>query len=454
MGLMEIRGKIYASVIVAMLLAGIVYNTAMAEESETKTTAVAVNSGVVNVYDAEKVFSADPYNSDAEPEVEIGSGTITEANGEYEYEYTAPIGGRYCVKLKDVNANCNLHGYVIDNLGNTVGELWAQNGGDEQMVQFETGKTYTIKVRRFDKDTSFKVSIIAQKEPLDISELSEVKDQISFAYQINVYYFTPKVDGYYRFEYSDMTANLQLRIFMWDPYDTNICESLIYEAGVGDTIELEADATYEIVVSPFEGLGEYTLYVYQQKEMVDVTGYTEINDSMEMKEQVTSYQFVAPEAGTYVFGLANLKAQLGVRMILTDQDTNQNLAYHDWEFQDGIYLEKGQKCVLDAKQSSGFGNYTINITYPEAAYDFLRKFEPGSAKEEPAAENSNGEETTTEGETEDPEINRLKEENDTMKSELSEMQKQYEELRQLMSENGIISDGDDSEGETETETET
>ena len=107
MGLMEIRGKIYASVIVAMLLAGIVYNTAMAEESETKTTAVAVNSGVVNVYDAEKVFSADPYNSDAEPEVEIGSGTITEANGEYEYEYTAPIGGRYSVKLKDVNANCN-----------------------------------------------------------------------------------------------------------------------------------------------------------------------------------------------------------------------------------------------------------------------------------------------------------------------------------------------------------
>lgn len=447
-------GKICVGMTMAVILAGCGFNGVLAEENETEIAAE-VNDGIVNVYDAEKVFSAEPYKSEAEPEVEIGSGTVTAENGEYTYQYTAPRSGRYYVKMTDVNVNCYLTTYVLDSLGNKAGEIWGKGGGGV-MVQLEEGETYTIKVSRDqDYDTSFSVSIIAQKEPLDVSELSEVQDQISFPDQRNIYYFTPKMDGYYRFDLSNMTANITFDFMMWDSYDTNIMQIWEAEEGYGKTLELEAGTTYQIQIRQDRGVGRYTLHIYQQKEMVDVTGYTEINDSVEMSGQKIRYEFVVPETGVYRFGLTNLRSQFEPNIIVWDQNTKTGLARNDnlggYEindnFKNGVSLEKGQKCAITINEDGGLGDYTITIDYPKEAYDFLKSFKSGSTADKFTQENGDLKEETTEIETEDPELQRLQDENENMKNELSEMQKQYEELRQLMSENGIISD----EEETETE---
>lgn len=429
----------------AVLMAAAGPGCVQAEEESTETPVTEVNDGIVRAYEAEKVFSSEPYISEAEPEVEIGKGTITKENNVYTYQYTAPRSGSYYVKMTDVNVNCYLTTYVRDSLGNVAGKLWNM-GGDSGMVKLEEGETYTISVERYQGyDTPFRISIIAQKESLDVSEISEVKDQISFSGQRNVYFFTPKIDGRYGFVIDNMTANTDVYFYVWDSYGTKIVDDWTYYGTKGEALNLEADTTYEIQVKQYRGIGKYTLHMYQQKEMRDVTGYTEIHDSVEMAGQKTRYKFVAPATGIYKFGLTDIRSNFGVDCIVWDYETGEYIARnggYDYDLkvalQEGVELEKGHEYCITINESDGLGNYTVTIAYPAEAFEFLKNFKAGEGEDASEQDESNTE--TEEPETENAELQRLKEENENMKNELSEMQKQYEELYQIMSENGIISD--------------
>ena len=251
------------------------------EETEETTEDTVKNGGIENVLTADPIFTADPVQIEEEPEVVLGEGTVTEETPSFEYAYTAPRDGRYYIKVTDVSANCYIDGGVYDDLGNSVVSLWGK-GDREEMIELEEGGNYTVKIEQYSierDNTNFKVSIIAQKETTDISEVSEIKDQITFYQQKNVYTFTPKVNGNYRFEITDKTANAKFKLMARDAYDSNIMDVTAGGYEDGKTIELEADTTYTIQVRQEEGIGQYTLHICQQKERIDVSGYTEIDDN-------------------------------------------------------------------------------------------------------------------------------------------------------------------------------
>ena len=127
-----------------------------------------------------------------------------------------------------------------------------------------------------------------------------------------MYTFTPKVNGNYRFEITDKTANAKFKLMARDAYDSNIMDVTAGGYEDGKTIELEADTTYTIQVRQEEGIGQYTLHICQQKERIDVSGYTEIDDSIQFTEQKNCYNFKAPVTGTYLIQAGNLRKQFGV----------------------------------------------------------------------------------------------------------------------------------------------
>ena len=74
-----------------------------------------------------------------------------------------------------------------------------------------------------------------------------------------------KINGSYRFEITNKTANAKFKLMAWDTYDSNIMEVTARGYEDGETIELEADTTYTIQVRQEEGIGQYTLHICQQK---------------------------------------------------------------------------------------------------------------------------------------------------------------------------------------------
>lgn len=419
------------------------------EETEETTEDTVKNGGIENVLTADSIFTADPVQVEEEPEVVLGEGTVTEETPSFEYAYTAPRDGRYYIKVTDVSANCYIDGGIYDNLGNTVDDLWG-SGDHGTMVQLEEGHDYTIKISQYSgKNSNFKVSVTAQKETTDISEISEVKDQITFDQQKNVYTFTPKVNGNYRFEITDKTANAKFKLMAWDAYDSNIMDVTAGGYEDGKTIELEADTTYTIQVRQEEGIGQYTLHICQQKERIDVSGYTEIDDSIQFTEQKNCYNFKAPVTGTYLIQAGNLRKQFGVICSVYDENS-EGLSSNDFwasydnneNYDNGVALEEGKEYLVIVSEGDGVGEYSLFITYPEEANDYLKDFQSSgnTNKEDNKDVTKNKEEktdaSTTDNDAEASETEQLKQENAELKAEL-------ESIKEMLKENGIVSDDEE-----------
>ena len=426
------------------------------EETEETTEDTVKNGGIENVLTADPIFTADPVKIEEEPEVVLGEGTVTEETPSFEYAYTAPRDGRYYIKVTDVSANCYIDGGVYDDLGNSVVSLWGK-GDREEMIELEEGGNYTVKIEQYSierDNTNFKVSIIAQKETTDISEVSEIKDQITFYRQKNVYTFTPKINGSYRFEITNKTANAKFKLMAWDTYDSNIMEVTAGGYEDGETIELEADTIYTIQVRQEEGIGQYTLHICQQKEKIDVSGYTEIDDSIQFTDQNIYYDFKAPATGIYLIQVGNFREQFGVECNIYDENIQElasNRLLADYKSQKkydkGIELEKGKEYFVQISENNGGGDYSLLITYPEEAADYLKDFQ-SSGNTNKEAENKednkdvseNKEEkadaSTTDNDAEASDTEQLKQENAELKAEL-------ESIKEMLKENGIVSDDEE-----------
>ena len=418
------------------------------EETEETTEATAKNDGIENVLTADPIFTADPVQIETEPEVVLGEGTVTDENPSFEYTYTAPRSGEYYIKVTNVSSNCYIDGGIYDNLGNSVVRLWGK-GDREETIELEEGKDYTVQIKQYavEKDnTNFKVSIMAQKETTDISEISEVKDQITFYQQKNIYTFTPKNDGSYRFELTDRTANARFSLMAWDSYDSNIMKEEIYGDKTGKTVELEADTEYQIQVRQKEGVGQYTLKIYQQKEKIDASGYTEIDDAIQFADQNIYYNFKAPVTGVYLIQAGNLREQFDVLCSVYDENGKELASNNSWsnydsnkKYDEGVELEEGKEYLLQVSENSGVGEYSLFITYPEEAYDYLKDFQSsGNNNNEPENNGGKAETSTEDNDTKASETEQLKQENAELKEEL-------ESIKEMLKENGIVSD---EEGDT------
>lgn len=375
--------------------------------------------------EAEPVFVGESITIDEEPIVEF-RGAITEKDDYQEYYYTAPRDGRYSFEQQLLTANTRLESSIYDELGNGIGSLW---GTGQRTIELQEGVSYTIKVPKYQNDlTQYIISIKGQEPTTDITQITEVHDQISFIDQKNIYMFTTSVDGYYRFDIDDTPVNSKFGLLIWDSNETNILDC--YYGTSGELIYLDAGETYQIQVRYRNSLGKYTLHVYAQKEQIDISGYTVIEDSIEFNGQYNYYSFTSIEEGTYSFNLNGLKTGNSADIHIWDEEGEKVSQNYNHDHQE-VLLYAGEKysvCVAAGKGKSG---YSLQIGYPEGVFS---KYS--------VVQNNN---ETNEGDINisDIDVEALLEENQRLKAELEELQSKYDLLTAILGDSGLnISDED------------
>ena len=295
----------------------------------------------------------------AEEKAIVYYGQLSETHDRDTYTYTAPRGGRYRFDISDINANAKIRLLLWDSNDKLL--IDTSSKGDYETLN--AGETYKIQVRRSSGETGYTLSIGVQKATTDISVATVVNDQISFANQKNVYTFTAPITGRYRFELTETKANTTYRMMMWDKYDNSVMDTTSGEKYV----TLDAGETYDFQIRQNSGLGSYKMIIYYQKETVDISGYTVVNDSIQYEDQKNVYTFTAPITGRYRFELTETKANTTYRMMMWDKydnsvmDTTSGGKY--------VTLNEGEIYDFQVRQNSGLGSYKMLIHYQKEAVD-------------------------------------------------------------------------------------
>ena len=147
--------------------------------------------------------------------------------------------------------------------------------------------------------------------------INRIDGNISSNGQKDVYSFTAPRDGCYRFEMSELRG-ATVRLMAWDSFEQPIADSSNRGNGQGITLDLVGGQTYQIQVGQYSGLSPYRLIIGHQKETIDISRLTGLNDSIQYTDQRNVYLFTAPRNGSYRFEMAELRSAT-VRLMAWDR---------------------------------------------------------------------------------------------------------------------------------------
>jgi hypothetical protein len=156
--------------------------------------------------------------------------------------------------------------------------------------------------------SSYTLTIGQPKKQIDITDVTEIQDIIEYADQRNVYTFTAPRDGRYRFELSGITSGCAVAIYTYNSLGESMSSDSYCTNGEGVTLKsLKEGETYTIEVHYVLGFTDYTLFIGIQKPIVDISGLTQVFDSIEYTDQRNVYTFIPAKDGDYRFEIEELR---------------------------------------------------------------------------------------------------------------------------------------------------
>ena len=99
--------------------------------------------------------------------------------------------------------------------------------------------------------------------------------------QMDTYFVTPPVDGTYRFEIEQMKKDASVFVSIQSLSGQKIENEKECQNKEEITAQLKAGETYRIIVRQKKSFGTYQVNIEYEKSQKDISGYTEIWDSME-----------------------------------------------------------------------------------------------------------------------------------------------------------------------------
>lgn len=197
--------------------------------------------------------------------------------------------------------------------------------------------------------------------------------------QVDIYSFTPRVTGRYRFEISGLTEGTDHKVnLVIKNSGDGIVDSTDYGIMNGDGLtvkDMKAGETFQIQVKQYSGLDSYTLRIGNQKETLDITGYTIIKDIMEFKDQRNVYLFTPPTTGRYRFEISDLangtdhKVNLLVFNSGGGEEDSTSYGIANGEGLTIANMQAGQTYEIQVRQYSGYDSYNLNIGYQKNSID-------------------------------------------------------------------------------------
>lgn len=218
------------------------------------------------------------------------------------YQLTAAVQGYYRLWFTEVYSGNKLDLYVYNSLGERIKyDTWMGNNGGIT-VELNAGEVYTIEVKQRNGLAYFQLNVGCQKVLVDVSGYDVINDSIQFGDQAVVYEFTPTVEGSYRFQFSNMMADMKVDIYMYNYLNERVNYETYCNNGSGFTVtNLVANQTYKIIVYERSNLGNYTLSIYKPLAATDISNYNTVYDSIRFNDQVNTYTFTANSTSCTLF---------------------------------------------------------------------------------------------------------------------------------------------------------
>ena len=225
--------------------------------------------------------------------IDTYNGSLTIEDQVDTYFFTPSVTGRYRFEISGLTSGTDHKvNLVIKNSGDGIVDSTSYgitNGNGLTIKNMQAGETFQVQVKQYTGLDSYTLSIGNQKETLDVTGYTVVKDSIEFKDQRNVYLFTPPITGRYRFEISNLTKG--------SDHEVNL---LVYNSGGGEEAStsygimngdgltiasMQAGQTYEIQIRQYSGIDSYNLNIGYQKDSLDITGFNIIADSIQYRDQ-------------------------------------------------------------------------------------------------------------------------------------------------------------------------
>lgn len=187
------------------------------------------------------------------------------------------------------------------------------------------------------------------------------------------YYFQATNEGYYRLDISGIQNGTYVTLYLYDELGNILTYDSYCNSGDGLTGKaLEAGKNYSVRVKQEEGYSAYNLSIGMQKASIDLTGYTELCDSVEYTDQRNIYYFTVPVTGRYRFDLSEVYSDTDVELLVFDS-LGDTVTYDSYCTNGGGVtcksLQAGATYEIQIRQDNGFSGYRLNIGYQKNTTD-------------------------------------------------------------------------------------
>lgn len=331
-----------------------------------------------------KIESKDVENTDAQ--ISVYDGMLTMENQVITYAFTPNVMGTYRFEISDLTEGTNHKvNLIIKNSGDGIVNSTSygiSNGEGITVKDMQAGESYEIQVKQYTGLDSYKLNIGNQKETLDVTGYTVVKDSVVFKDQKNVYLFTPPITGRYRFEISDLAngTNNKVNLLVYNSRGGEEANTSYGIAnGEGLTIKrMEAGQTYEIQVRQYSGYDSYNLNIGYQKTPIDISEYNVVTDSIQYRDQKNVYFFKPTVTGRYRFEISDLtkgsdnKVNLYVWNSRDGEEGSTNYGIANGEGLTIKNMQAGETYQIQVRQYSGYDMYSLNVGLQKETVDISK----------------------------------------------------------------------------------
>ena len=167
----------------------------------------------------------------------------------------------------------------------------------------------------------------------------------------------------YRFEFSNVPNGTDLTLRVLNSGWEQVKSAYDLDNNDGLTVSLVAGETYYIRVEQYNNVGSYTLNIGNKKDIVDVTSYTSISDTIQYADQENDYLFIADLSDVYRFEFSNVPNGTDLTLRVFNSGWEQVKSAYDLDNNDGltVSLVAGETYYIRVEQYNNVGSYTLNI---------------------------------------------------------------------------------------------
>ena len=349
-------------------------NSAINLDNEDGVTATlnAQNNYIIRVSQHKNLGSYTLNIGSQKPVIDISQ--LTEVNDSIQYTdqennylFSAQRDGLYNFEFSDVPDGTDLALYVYNSGWELIKSAIRLDNGDGLPVSLVAGNNYYIQVRQDRSIGTYKLNVGQKKEIIDVSPYTAVSDIIQYTNQENDYLFTAQKDGLHRFEFSDVPDGTDLSLYIYNSGWELVQSAINFDNSDGLSVSLTAGTSYYIRVKQYEGTGNYVLNIGQKKEIVNVSNYTDIADSVQYTHQENDYSFDVSSDGTYRLAFSDVPDGTDLSMYVYNSGQELINSSINLDSGDGmsVSLTAGKTYYIRVKQYKGYGTYRLHIQRQE-----------------------------------------------------------------------------------------